>query len=48
MREPTVYDTTDECKSPVSTCCGWPPIENLDLCSRCKEHSDWYDEEDPV
>lgn len=25
----------------ISNCCGAPPIDNTDICSKCKEHADF-------
>ena len=46
--EPTVYDTEDDVPgSAISTCCGAAPLYWApSLCTACKEHCDWYDEEE--
>ena len=31
--------------SMTSTCCGYPPVGETDLCSSCYEHADFEDEE---
>lgn len=31
--------------SMLSDCCGAPKWHETDICSRCKEHTDFYDEE---
>jgi hypothetical protein len=29
-----------------SNCCGAPPLWETDLCSACKEHAEFYEEEE--
>lgn len=40
------YDTPEECKTPLSNCCGYPPLNEVQLCTGCKDHCGWYDESD--
>lgn len=40
------YDTPEECKTPLSNCCGYPPLNEVQLCIGCKDHCGWYDESD--
>ena len=30
----------------ISNCCGYPAWNETDLCGYCKEHADFYDEEE--
>ena len=33
-----------DCQVPLSNCCSYPPTENTELCSNCKEHCGWWDD----
>ena len=42
QRDLQLADHLDEHSADNSTCCDAPMIENTDLCSDCKEHSQSY------
>ena len=38
--------THDYSEEKLSACCGYPEIENTGLCSECKDHSEFYTEQE--
>jgi len=49
MDPETINNKSIEIERPISNCCGWPPLseidDNIGHCSKCKDHCEFIKEE---